>query len=95
MQFDFVDHGGVGRDGFGAFGAEGELVGEIKTVDAASIHELHGVDEAREHGRADDMHDGAPFAVGLVEGFAGEHEVTAVVEGDALCEVGVGAFALL
>ena len=93
MQLYLVDEGGVARDVAVLLFAEGELVGEVEAVDAAGVHELEGVDEAREHGLADDMDDGVALAVGLVEGLAGEHEVAAVVEAYALRVFGVGTVA--
>lgn len=93
MEFDFVDEGGEAGDAAGAFLAKGELIGEPETVEAAGIHELEGLDEAGEHGVADDMDDGLALAIGLVVGLATQHEIAAIVEANALGILGFGTLA--
>ena len=84
VEFHFVDHGGIGRDDAAAFGAEDHFVGEVEAVGGASLHHFETDAQSGKDAFVECDGDGSGGAVGLVEEFAGEHVVAAVVEGDAL-----------
>ena len=95
MEFDFVDEGCVARNSGCASGAKGQLIGEIEAVYTTGIHELEGMDEAGEHGLADNMQDRRTLPIGLIVRLARQHEIGLVIELDTLSVDGIGAGTLL
>ena len=90
VEFYLVNHGGERGD---AVGVANEVEGEVEAVLAAGVHQLHGVDEALEHGFAQVVGDGALTAVGFVNNFAGVHVGVGEVEVDTFADGGFGAVA--
>ena len=93
VQLYLVDERSIAGDVTRSVFSKGKLIREVEAVNATGIHQLQAFDQAREHRVANHMYDWFALAVGLVVGFAGEHQVTAIVESDALCIVCFGAFA--